>query len=120
MEDKYIEKKCKKHGITRYALEGRGYYRCMKCRVENVLRRRHRLKKKAIEYLGGKCKKCGYAKCVNALEFHHRDPSEKEFTIARKRQNYGWDRIKHELDKCDLLCSNCHKEEHYKNNTDPV
>lgn len=66
-----------------------------------------------IQYLGGKCIKCGYNKCSRALCFHHRDPSSKTFTISG---NYcrSWDSLKAELDKCDLLCSNCHNEIHYE------
>lgn len=67
---------------------------------------------KAVEYLGGKCRRCGYNKCLAALEFHHRNPSEKEFSWDRLRGR-SWGSIVEELDKCDLLCSNCHKEEHW-------
>lgn len=67
-----------------------------------------------IEYKGGKCQKCGYNECQAALDFHHRNPEEKEFSICKR---YGYrilsERIKKELDKCDLLCANCHREEHF-------
>lgn len=71
-----------------------------------------KLKIRALEYKGGKCLRCGYDKCYSALQFHHRDPSEKEmdWKYLRKR---SWDFIKLELDKCDLLCSNCHAEVHH-------
>lgn len=78
-------------------------------RVKN---RRQKLKKMSVAYLGGKCIKCGYDKCIWALDFHHRDMEEKEFGIS-KYQNLSWDKIKKELDKCDLLCANCHREKHY-------
>jgi len=68
------------------------------------------VKLKAIEYKGGGCVKCGYKKCEAALEFHHLDPKEKEFLISSKHCN--WDIIKKELDKCILVCSNCHRETH--------
>ena len=62
--------------------------------------------------------KCGYNKCLAAMEFHHRDPSEKEFAFSRYR-NTSWDKNKDtvltELDKCDLLCANCHREQHWYN-----
>jgi hypothetical protein len=67
-------------------------------------------KQKAVEYKGGKCEKCGYDKSLAALVFHHRDPKEKDFRISEK--NRKWEQIEAELDKCDLLCSNCHHEEH--------
>ena len=73
---------------------------------------RWRAKKlEAIAYLGGSCMKCGYDKYYGALEFHHRDPSEKEFDWAKMRL-VNKEKLKQELDKCDLLCSNCHKEVH--------
>ena len=59
---------------------------------------------------GGECSHCGYSKYVGALEFHHVDPKEKDFGISGKV--LGWERIKKELEKCVLLCSNCHREEH--------
>ena len=56
---------------------------------------------------------CGYNSCIAALEFHHRDPTQKDFTIS-KIKNRSFDmKVKQELDKCDLLCSNCHKETHF-------
>lgn len=81
---------------------------------EKVKNYRQRQKIKAVQYLGSKCKKCGYNKCVQALEFHHRNPKEKEFSFS-KYSNHSWMKIKKELDKCDLLCANCHREEHYSN-----
>ncbi len=71
---------------------------------------RKRTKKKCVEYLGGKCQNCGYNECLAALDFHHRDPEAKEFSIAQYM--CSWDKIKIELDKCDLLCSNCHRKKH--------
>jgi hypothetical protein len=59
-------------------------------------------------YKGGKCLLCGYNKCPRALEFHHRDANEKTFDLSSACR--GWNKIKIELDKCDLLCSNCHRE----------
>ena len=68
-------------------------------------------KLKAIAYKGGQCQSCGYNKCYSALEFHHRDPSTKEFDWFRLK-NRAWSTIVAELNKCDLLCSNCHREKH--------
>ena len=65
-------------------------------------------KLRAVEYKGGKCQRCGYSAYYGALEFHHRDPSQKDFTIGHV--NRKWDNIVAELDKCDLLCANCHRE----------
>jgi len=72
---------------------------------------RRRIKEKAVSYKGGQCQKCGYDKCVAALSFHHRDPKEKEFRLSSGRTK-NWEKVKKELDKCDLLCANCHMEVH--------
>ncbi len=79
-----------------------------------VAERRRNLKKQAIAYLGGKCEKCGYNKCAAAMHFHHTDPTQKDFGIASNGNTRSWEAIKTELDKCILLCSNCHAEEHDK------
>lgn len=71
---------------------------------------RKETKKRAAEYKGGKCERCGYYKCLRALTFHHRDG--KDFGIAAKGHTRSWERVKKELDKCDLLCHNCHMELH--------
>lgn len=75
------------------------------------LNRRILIKQKAVEYKGGVCVMCGYDKCIQALDFHHTDPNEKDFSIAGN-YNISWERIKFELDKCILVCSNCHREIH--------
>lgn len=72
---------------------------------------RKRLKLRMVEAFGSKCGVCSYNKCVHALEFHHLDPSQKEFGFA-KRWSRAWAKLVVELQKCVLLCSNCHKEYH--------
>ena len=49
---------------------------------------------------------------IDALEFHHKDPNEKDFTISGK--SWSFERLKNEVDKCILVCSNCHCEIHEK------
>ena len=110
--EKIIIKECKKHGLTEYVLRNDGRYRCKKCSVEAVQRRREKLKRLAVEYKGGECEVCGYKKCVNALEFHHIDPNEKEFGVGENGYTRSIQAIKKELDKCILVCSNCHREIH--------
>lgn len=110
--EKHIVKTCKIHGDYKFVLEGRGYYRCIKCRSDNVQRRRDKVKQLAVEYKGGKCIKCNYNTYVGALEFHHLDSSKKDFGIANKGYTKSWEKIKLELDKCILVCSNCHREIH--------
>ncbi len=80
--------------------------------VEAVRRRRIKLREMAREYGGGKCALCGYKKCQRALSFHHRDPKKKSFGIATKGLTRSWEKIKQEIDKCVLLCANCHMEVH--------
>ena len=69
-----------------------------------------RLKIRCVEYLGGKCEICGYNKCMSALHFHHKDSSQKEFGISGR--SIKFERLKPELDKCILVCANCHSEIH--------
>lgn len=71
-----------------------------------------RVKKKLVlvEYKGGKCERCGYSKCIHALEFHHLNPLEKDFNISSSSKPI--EELKKEVDKCQLLCANCHREVH--------
>lgn len=64
-----------------------------------------------VDYAGGKCQRCGYDKSIRALEFHHTDPSKKDFGISRTLTK-SITLLKNEVDKCILLCSNCHAEIH--------
>lgn len=81
-------------------------------RINNKNSKRREIKKKAVEYKGGKCQLCGYNRCPAALTFHHINPEEKRFGISDKAHQYSWDVIKKELDNCALVCSNCHTEIH--------
>lgn len=65
-----------------------------------------------MDHLGGKCARCGYDKCLAALDFHHHDPSAKEFGISHRGVTYAIERLKKEAEKCILLCANCHREVH--------
>jgi len=76
----------------------------------HVINRRRILKEMAVEHAGGSCERCGYDGYIGALEFHHKDPTQKDFSIATNSK--GWETIREEVDKCMLLCSNCHKEVH--------
>lgn len=77
-----------------------------------VSRRRKKLREMARDYKGGKCVICGYNKCQRALSFHHLNPKEKDFDLSSKGLTRSWERIKKEIDKCALLCANCHMEMH--------
>ena len=111
--EKQCKKQCKKHGLTEHSLNGKKY-KCNKCQVDAVKKRRDKIKQLALLYKGGKCEKCGYDKCIGALEFHHTDSDKKEFGISQKGYTRSWKKVQEELDKCKILCANCHRQEHYK------
>jgi len=87
-------------------------HRATVCNNCNGTVRRYKLKRRAIDYKGGKCNSCGYNKCQGAMEFHHIDKTSKKFEIGGS-YNRSWKELQIELDKCILLCSNCHHELHY-------
>jgi len=76
--------------------------------------KRKRLRIQALEYMGDKCLICGYDHCKDALEFHHIDPTEKDFGISAGGLTRSWEIIKPELDKCVCVCNRCHREIHSK------
>lgn len=84
---------------------------CKKCIHQQTIERQRKLKELSIEYKGGMCIICGYHKYNGSLEFHHLDPLKKDFCIS-KCHFTNFEKIKKELDKCVLVCSNCHKEIH--------
>ncbi|MEA2493043.1 MAG: hypothetical protein QOJ29_954 [Thermoleophilaceae bacterium] len=101
---------CRRHGRTPHRYESRGYYRCRKCAQSYVADRRRRVKAILVEEAGGRCVRCGYDRCVRALEFHHLDPGGKSFAVSRKGVTRSIAEVRAEASKCVLLCSNCHAE----------
>lgn len=92
------------------------YYQANQEKIkEYQAKRQLKLKLQAVNYLGGKCQGCEEDHPA-ALQFHHRDPATKSFSVSTKTmastKQFNWTRIKQELDKCDLLCSNCHAKHH--------
>jgi 5-methylcytosine-specific restriction endonuclease McrA len=73
-------------------------------------RRDHKIK--AINLLGGKCQNCGFSSYLSSLQFHHVNSYNKEFTISKDINFKNFNKILSELDKCCLLCSNCHDALH--------
>lgn len=71
---------------------------------------RKNIKMKMVDYKGGRCLICGYKKCIDALEFHHINPDDKDFNISGGTKSFDY--LKSELDKCILVCANCHREIH--------
>jgi hypothetical protein len=80
--------------------------------IKAVAKRRKILKEKAIALKGGKCIICGYSKCNAALDFHHIDGKKKDFGISLDGITRSWQRVQKELEKCILVCANCHREIH--------
>ena len=84
---------------------------CKDCRTKYSIERSKAIKTKAVEYLGGKCAHCGLIDDVCVYDFHHLDPSKKELSFGN-RGGLSFDKLKPELDKCILLCANCHRKVH--------
>jgi hypothetical protein len=103
-------RRCRTHGSTQFVLEGRGYYRCMRCRLEQVAKRRRKVKRILVEEAGGRCTICGYDRHPAALQFHHLDPTAKSFNLSLRGETRGIDALRAEAAKCVLLCANCHAE----------
>lgn len=106
---------CVIHGMTNHTETKNGNarprYRCLKCGAKRVSDTVEHKRKLAYAKYGSSCSACGYDKCRNALEFHHINPQEKELTPS-KVFSRSWENIQKELDKCVLLCANCHREVH--------
>ena len=83
---------------------------CTSCLVNF---RRFNKKELLVQAKGGCCNRCGYNESNRALSFHHLDPSKKDFTISGKHC-HKMERLLDEIDKCILLCLNCHASLHDK------
>jgi hypothetical protein len=101
---------CKRHGETDFWLDGRGGYRCKRCRSAAVASRRRRMKTILVEEAGGTCSICGYGRSMRALHFHHIEPARKRHEINARGVSLALDTLRAEARKCVLLCSNCHAE----------
>ena len=92
--------------------EKRTYQERRKYLLKAVQRRREKVRLMAVEYKGSRCQVCGYERCIEALGFHHLDPTQKDFGISHKGYTRSWEKVKEEVEKCILLCANCHREAH--------
>ena len=95
---------------------------CKFCHSD-YMKNHYRQKKIEIQDLkiGLKCVKCGYNRCGASLEFHHINPNEKDDTIARMiSNNYALSKVQEEVQKCVVLCSNCHHEFNFLNNNNQL
>ena len=90
--------------------------RCKPC-LNNIIRiKRIVFKEKCLAYLTPYCSVCGYKKCIAALQFHHLDKTSKKFEICHSVCK-DFDKVKNELDKCIVLCFNCHMEAHFSSDS---
>ncbi len=101
---------CARHGEAEFQLEGRGYYRCKRCRSESVVRHRQKMKLTLVHEAGGACVVCGYSRNPKALQFHHLDPADKRLALSGQGVTYSLEVLRREARKCALLCANCHAE----------
>ncbi|MBV9850336.1 MAG: hypothetical protein JO250_11725 [Armatimonadetes bacterium] len=85
---------------------------CASCEQKRAFLQARKFKQMCLDYKGAYCSRCGYDRCPGALDFHHLDASQKELQINKVR-SMDFERVKAELDKCIVLCANCHREEHY-------
>ncbi|MGI5826808.1 MAG: hypothetical protein ACOX50_05360 [Patescibacteria group bacterium] len=92
--------------------ETRKYKDRARYNIEAVTRRRKQLKEMAIRLKGGRCQICGYNRHVGALEFHHLEEGSKEFGLSTRGLTRSWEKIRAEVEKCILVCANCHREIH--------
>lgn len=92
------------------------WYHCGKGAKEKHRRQKRknyaRIQIEIKSHFEGKCKICGYNKCLSALEFHHLDSSKKEKTVSRFIQAGSKSKAYKEAEKCILICANCHRELH--------
>ena len=88
------------------------YSECKTCMKKYGQDRRHALKREFVDYKGGCCELCGYNKCLASLHFHHLDKTTKDPKWTNLL-NKSLEQVKAELDKCQLVCANCHGEMHY-------
>ena len=108
-----VDIKCPKSGILHvYMPDKRTYADRAEYLKKAVAKRRRKLRQMAIDYGGGKYAICGYNKSLRSLSFHHRDSKKKDFGLSARGLIRSWEKIQKELEKCVLVCANCHMELH--------
>lgn len=95
---------------------GRTYAYCKTCDRSRQSLQKRQLKKAAVAFMGGACVRCGYDRHACGLDFHHTDPSAKDFNLSHYkgglRKALLPEIVKRELEKCELVCATCHREIH--------
>lgn len=118
--DKFCLRTLSKDGRSAYCRDCQKTYSAIwlknhrKQQTDYVRERNRKIKLIGIEYLGGKCARCGQQFPAYVYDFHHRNPKEKEGAPALLMHR-TWEKVKKELDKCALLCTNCHRIVHAEN-----
>ena len=119
IEDYGEERLCKKCGLNKnidefYSKRGKkgGSSYCIDCTKKISTDRHTEFKKVLISYKGGCCEICGYDKYIGALDLHHINPNDKDFNFGKNKQYILNEKMIDELNKCVLVCSNCHREIH--------
>lgn len=125
METKICTKCGKELPITDYnwrdKAKGTRRSECKYCHSK-YMKAKYQEKKETVSQIKEQCKcaKCGESRPY-CLDFHHKDPSQKDNTIARLTSNtYALSAVFAEIEKCEVLCSNCHREFHYLEERDGI
>lgn len=106
-------KSCQSEYCKTHYLNNKEKHILSSCRSKKAIRSKNQ--KLKLEYLSGKsCAECGNTD-QRVFEFHHRNPLEKENTVSVLLNFKSWDKVIKEIEKCDILCANCHRIKHYKN-----
>lgn len=105
-ENKYLDQFYMRRGKQTHSY-------CRSCVNQQTKDRQRWLKQQAVAYKGGSCERCNGKFHPAVYDFHHVDPTQKDFSIGHSKM-LSLDKVKPELDKCELLCSNCHREHHAK------
>lgn len=111
MSTAYKCRTCDKTGEEHFYKSAK--YQCKECWNKRTAGTQKEKVKQLKEEYGSKCSRCGYNKCFDALEFHHMDPTAKEFHLGEAR-GLNVAKLRKELDKCVLVCRNCHTEIHWE------
>lgn len=77
------------------------------------IRESRRKKKEWLDALKVKCARCPETH-VSCLEFHHRNPAEKDFLLSVGVAKFSLEKLQAEVEKCDVICANCHRKLHYE------
>ncbi len=92
----------------------RKHYQNNKEKYADAQRKKRRENKKIVsDFKRGKSCVCGESHPC-CLDFHHRDSKLKERVISKAMWEWGAERLKNEIEKCELICSNCHRKHHYE------